>query len=1017
MARAITGDELTLLRSDGQWSELYMAVLKPNTVYTARLNGAPVSNDQVYEITYDGGSGTLADVKAGMTLLVGTTAGARDLGICRIRTAPEADTFFIGEISEIVWADNCYLTVTDDFDLWARHLHVDTGGTLLMDVNIGYTDEHEVFDPVPVLGTHACVWLTGATVDVDFDASDSWVFDSTITGYAWDAPGCASIADDDTATPVITYDTAGIYRVLCTVEAATGRTMMGARYVFVFDDDNPPATVFQIANCEGSVDAGGWMMDVTMQAEASLTDLREGTLVVLFAKDYFEGTEQSIGPVENRENILMVGRVGSSESIRWDPIAGQVHFNVYGPQWWMNKIKISACQLDFTAAAPDDWSQVKNLSVDRALFHLLHYRSTATIVMDFYPTLDTCYDNKISSLGTTLWAQLVEFAGLKLMAHVLCDRLGRFFAQIDPQMVPEADRSALPVVMTVTEDDWQDVIEFERETVHETGQVNISTRVVNSIGTSATVYSLSPGHIPRRYGDWEINDGMLAASQEASNEKAGLLLGWKNNEFPNIPLKLAQNNRFVDIAPNQYLDITIDAADTPRGVGYDGNIIPRRVALRYNAESRDLTVDVNCEGETFEQPSCNGDIPGSSDVDLSVPPLPPLPPLPDFPILIPGTPTPTSGGPKRVLFLDANKGLIYTENFDAALPTYVPVNAGLSTIPYPTGSGGIVGKAQYELIHRFFVTPNGAVFVWRMDTVQADEFPGGGATTGLTDYFMLMRAPSVGGTFVPVYSRETVSPSDYPPGSDSIGLLAVGFNPLVPESYAFTSKDSPGGVTPVFRGHLGSGTSFSTGATGVYGTGAGSNAGGGLSYGLGKWLLTGLNRYQLLSPDMSTILESHPSPAGGVSLASEIWQNSIVRVSTSGKVYVPASGDPSSRILATAENNDVSTLTFLSDSTFGFTGFACDPTGQYMMGRYGGFLGRGFSPDYGATWAGMGSLPAANYYFAYAGQGERVPRFIAMGGVIRLTEDLGTTWINKESASLLAIAPFPDLVGAQVLEY
>ena len=66
---------------------------------------------------------------------------------------------------------------------------------------------------------------------------------------------------------------------------------------------------------------------------------------------------------------------------------------------------------------------------------------------------------------------------------------------------------------------------------------------------------------------------------------AGLLLGWKNNPFPNIPLKLCQNNRMIDICPNQFIDLTIDAADTPRGVGYDGKLIPRRAGLNYDAEA------------------------------------------------------------------------------------------------------------------------------------------------------------------------------------------------------------------------------------------------------------------------------------------------------------------------------------------------------------------------------------------------------------------------------------------------
>ena len=58
MARAATVPELALLRTEGQFSKLYLAIHAPATIYSARLNGAPTSNDSVAELTYDGGSGT-----------------------------------------------------------------------------------------------------------------------------------------------------------------------------------------------------------------------------------------------------------------------------------------------------------------------------------------------------------------------------------------------------------------------------------------------------------------------------------------------------------------------------------------------------------------------------------------------------------------------------------------------------------------------------------------------------------------------------------------------------------------------------------------------------------------------------------------------------------------------------------------------------------------------------------------------------------------------------------------------
>ena len=976
MARAITSDELTLLRSEGQWSKLYMAVLVPNTIYTARLASLPSSNDQVYEISYNTGSGTLGNVKAGMLLYVGTSAGAYNLGMCRIRVAPDGTKIYIGETSEISWQSNCYLTIVDDFDLHPRHIHVDEDGGLLMDVNIAYSDQHASFAPVPVLGSHAVLWLTGATVSVGFNASDSWVFDSTISAYAWTAPGSSASSGMSTATPTITYNAAGNYRVYCTVTAANGKTTMGVRNVFVFDDDNPPATVFQLANCEGSLDSGGWMFDVTMQAEATLSEIRERTLVVLFAKDYYENTEQSIGPIEGRENVIAVGRV-AGESIRWDPIAGQVHFTVYGPHYWLNRIKTSACQLNFTNGSPAAWDQVKNLSVDRGLWHLLHWRSTATTVMDFYPTTYTRYADKLATLANFMWAQLVEFAGLNLMAHVLCDRYGRLFADVDPQMVPAGSRT-WPVVMTVTTDDWMDVSDFERVTVHETGQVNITTRFVNSSGVSSTLYSLSPGHIPRKHGEWELNDGLLAISQAESNQMAGLLLGWRNNEFPDIPLKLAGNNRMIDICPRQFLDITIVAADTPRGIGYDGNIIPRRVVLRYDNDARWLSVELNSEAETFEKISANGDIPGSGDVDLSIPPLPDLPELPDIPIIIPGVPEQDPDAILPYLLHSTSKGILYTANINTANPQWITVNSGLTS-------------AQYTKINALFRTPNGAFYAAFYAVADSGNY--------LTLPFFIARAPSIGGTFAVLYNEPSIRPSP-PLTGKQWGIFAAAHNPLVSEKVGFVM----GEVNVSKKFWIGSGSSFAAGAF----VDPSNLAYGGLSYGLGYWLYTRYQHFSKIAPGGGSVITT-----GSPNIAQ-----THVRAGTTGRTF-HEHGDGNDMYIA--ENNFASsTLVNLTENinleeVVGVPYyFSCDPTGTYMMTRFDTGQ-KGKSSDGGYTWSPLSGLPPGNWWWSYAGGVGTASWWVAAGGSsIRLSKDFGTTWLNREG-NILSVAPVPNINMVKVL--
>jgi hypothetical protein len=87
-----TNDQLTLLRSANQWSRAWLAIYKPNTIYTARLASVPSSTDMIGQIAYNSGSGTLGDVRTNMTLWVGTAAGKKDLGTARIRKDPISGT-------------------------------------------------------------------------------------------------------------------------------------------------------------------------------------------------------------------------------------------------------------------------------------------------------------------------------------------------------------------------------------------------------------------------------------------------------------------------------------------------------------------------------------------------------------------------------------------------------------------------------------------------------------------------------------------------------------------------------------------------------------------------------------------------------------------------------------------------------------------------------------------------------------------------------------------------------------
>lgn len=712
VVRAATNGEKTLLRTPGDWSKAYLAIYKPNVIYTAVLSVVPTSTDMVGQISFSGGSGTLANVMAEMTLWVGSIAGGRDLGTARIRKAPIAGTIYIGYTSEINWANagTVYLTIVDHAMLSRKPVAV-SAGSILMDGEYTFTDQHTNFDPAPVLTPHAVATLTGATVNVNFEASDSWVFGSTIASYAWSAPGASASSGIATSTATITYNAAGYYRVYCTVTAANGKTATGVRFVMVFDATTTPHVV-EVQSPEADYDGGGWEFNVKMFANSDPANVIEGALAILFAEDHYGATTQSIGQVANRENIICWGYI-AGESIDWDAEISSVEFSVQGPQYWLKQIDVNPTVLSFAASTPATWGDMTALTVDRALWHILHWRSNASALLSITLTGDARYATKIESAEGTIWSQLENVAWERIFGRIGCDRYGRFFAVIDPQCVPEADRTWASV-MTLTKKDWRDRVGIVRTKQRKLAKVYAAGFVVDGSGISSTLYALSMGHIGAQHGGSETFDQLLAVDQAQFNELAGLYLAWKNNELT-FDFTLAQNNRMVDLWPNQFLDVALAAGDTPRGIAYTGNLVPRSIALQFDAETGCWDTEISCEAETFAELAVDGDVPaetGIEDFDSTTLPdfnmddfdLGDLPDLPPFDNEIgPGTEvtTPCATAAANAFYLSFSPRILTGVTAIRVARTYFPCVIRASGGLYATSitvAGRFVGDARTNFV-------------------------------------------------------------------------------------------------------------------------------------------------------------------------------------------------------------------------------------------------------------------------------------------------------------------------------
>lgn len=667
MTRAATSAELAAMRSDGMFGRLYAIFDEPEVVYQCQVNQTFGTHDKIAQVSYDNASGALLSVVYGMTVYVGTTPGTWDVGVARVRKPWTMDTAYIGETSEIAWADNLYLTVVDEFSVWPRHLRVHADGTTWMDYDVPYSNQHNAFAPVPCLGVDRVVKLTGTSLDVALDATQSWVINGSISGYSWEiiSAAGASLIGASTGTPTLTVTQAGRVTVACTVTASNGKTSTGYRNVYVWDDDHPPAEIV-LESFSGSTERGGFELNIRLAQPKTIRNMQK---VILFSDE-----STPVSPNAGAENIVAVGWIDEA-NCTLDASGGDAVIAVKGAHYWLDKISGYPSGIESSMGTPSKWTQIQDLTVDKMLYHLLYWRTTVTNCCDVYLTGDTRTATAINAATGSLWRQIQMIAQETILATPICDPFGRLYVQVDANYLPTEDRSAIPVIETLTDNDYRSVSIVYRATR------NISRLELSGMAGKTSLFSLAPGHVFSRTGAVIQRDRILLASQQQANILAGLIMARENRAY-DFEISLAAANRLITLAPRQYITLTIQSGDTPAGILYSGNVIPREININHNPDTGAFDVSITAEPETFGDLNVNGDVPLNDDSgdtwkppSFPPPPLPPLPPLPG--------PLPTST-PRFALLLTSD-GLYWTETLDLYSPIWIGLNEGFEEQDYTNG--------------------------------------------------------------------------------------------------------------------------------------------------------------------------------------------------------------------------------------------------------------------------------------------------------------------------------------------
>jgi len=961
---SLSAGQLTLIRTKNQKSLVRLATLQPKTIFACQINDTFSTHDMVVEFDYDSvTTGAYGDILLDQLVWVGSSAGAKDKGIARIRKAPTASTLYIGEVSEIDWENDLYITVKDDFILSPRHIQI-IDEVPYMDVDIAYSDQHDDFDPVPIMGGHVVVDTESYPVAIDFPAvADSYVYGSTISSRSFTASD-GVVTNGTSTNPTLTinsYPTDGYIRVKLTVTSAAGKSFSGYRYVLVYDTDNRPIEDFEIEDCHASVTEGGWQARVTLHDSSDMSLVSNETLAILYSEDYFDGTVDRVGLIEGRENIWMSGRVFEYmdiENIEHSPLT----ISIQGMQRWFSRVGGFTTGVEF-ATTEDNWTSIPNLTVDKGLWHLLHWRTTATRIMDVFLTGDTKYTQECSSAASNFWAQIKNISFSQIFAEPICDYNHRLFIKVPYNLIPAASRdSAATDVMTLATTDYEKSTDIEWRSPS-VSQIDLTGIVVQGYASAIALRSLSPGHTPARLGDFMVIDHILLSSQSQSNSLAGLLFSDKNNPYPYIPIELIGTNRAFDVAPIQRATVSFDE--------YSGYILPEEID--YSFDNGKLTIEITFRAATDEGLSVKGTIPLGNGSELSIPSIPSFPSLPSLPLL-PLSALVTDGdisvGPRNVLITTGNFGVLYTTNFDEDEPEWNFMNVGFDT-------------GHQNRIVELLKAPSGGLFALAYNNT---DWTNG---YGIKLYY----ASGLGASWVEVYD-----PTEF-----AATAIIQGFevNPNEYESVGIVVAD--GSISNNLRFYLGDRDGFAYTSNGI-GIKAGARCG--MGYIQDYFIISGV-RDVIFGP----LVYSRITAAGALSLnhaATGGYNTSYVHVNRIGPNLYWTDLDTQYKKLW--EGYTTTEITQVSGITGGGFGVnlnkyyvASDPTGGYMIGTPGSPSTVALkSTDFGVTW---GACTGINVGYSTFDNCESQNAFLAATTQsVLYTPDFGASWIDK-SGNLPFVAP------------
>lgn len=511
---------VSTLTAGGHVTRLYLGAWLGSIIFQGTVSGAHTF--PITTLTLSGVSGTAANVRGGMRVVVETSGGAfkGQTNVRHIATPATAATLNIRELSkaDIAIGASDVIKVYDRLVL-ADKLVVDDAS--FAPDGLTYTDELGAMRPLVTSGghfmgvvdagqTYATVTTNGASsVAVDEDSGGTLTHLWTLPAGVAFAPG--SVNTD--ASPTLRANV-GDYAVLHAVtDSSNSKTWTQEVYIRVFDDSNPPYEI-DIDSLQLNEETGGGAT-VRLYDSIPLSALPDGSPCCIFEV----ALPGSYGnQLAGRSHMKMVGYI-EREQGEGDADSDELTFEIVSPMSRLAALPGFSKVLD-RIAAPANWHEAEGLTTKRALIIVAQRYTNLNEQFDMVFENFQDYDYPAYYLqSTTTLEQLKELAD-GADARITCDRTGRFSVHRPQDLTPLAARSSLVTTLTLT-DDMIISYRFSREHFKRIKRVECQGfSSATTVAATAIGASLYPGTPGRGSGE-EMIERLIWSSQVELNQRCG----------------------------------------------------------------------------------------------------------------------------------------------------------------------------------------------------------------------------------------------------------------------------------------------------------------------------------------------------------------------------------------------------------------------------------------------------------------------------------------------------------------